>query len=209
MTANTVKKRLLEKSLKVFAAYGYDGTTTRMIANAANANIASISYYYGGKEGLYKCALEHIASEIAAINDPIHRIASSSLDFANKDAAKHILNMLVSAIVESSLKEDMEIFTMILAKELTKPSAYFNIVFEQVTSKTLSLIKKCIAILSPNLTEKEALLLAQNLMSCGMILRTHKHNILKLLDQTSLDSNIIENQKNILKSMVNAICEDV
>nr|WP_315489747.1 CerR family C-terminal domain-containing protein [uncultured Rhodoferax sp.] len=48
------RNRLLDAALALFAEKGYAKTSTREIAQAAQVNIASISYYFGDKEGLYK-----------------------------------------------------------------------------------------------------------------------------------------------------------
>lgn len=45
--------RLIEAAQEEFAEHGFDGATIREICRKANANVASINYYFGGKEGLY------------------------------------------------------------------------------------------------------------------------------------------------------------
>ena len=46
------RQRLLLAALSLFAERGFARTSTRDIAQAAGVNIASISYYFGGKAGL-------------------------------------------------------------------------------------------------------------------------------------------------------------
>jgi len=46
--------RLLRAGLALFAQKGFEKTSTREIAEAAQANIAAISYYFGDKAGLYR-----------------------------------------------------------------------------------------------------------------------------------------------------------
>lgn len=47
------RQRILLAALALFAAKGFAKTSTREIAQAAGANIAAISYYFGDKAGLY------------------------------------------------------------------------------------------------------------------------------------------------------------
>lgn len=47
------RERLLHTALRLFAEKGFAKTSTREIAQAAGANIAAISYYFGDKAGLY------------------------------------------------------------------------------------------------------------------------------------------------------------
>ena len=46
--------QLLLAALRLFAEKGFSKTSTRDIAQAAGANVASISYYFGDKAGLYR-----------------------------------------------------------------------------------------------------------------------------------------------------------
>lgn len=50
------RQHLLHTALRLFAEKGFSKTSTREIALAASANIASISYYFGDKAGLYRAA---------------------------------------------------------------------------------------------------------------------------------------------------------
>lgn len=53
-----VQQRLLEIAIREFAAKGLDGASTRGIAAAAGTAMSSITYHYGGKEGLYLAAAD-------------------------------------------------------------------------------------------------------------------------------------------------------
>jgi len=48
-----IKLRILLAAKKLFALQGFDGTTVRQICEDAGANVALVSYYFGGKEGLF------------------------------------------------------------------------------------------------------------------------------------------------------------
>lgn len=47
------RRHLLHSALALFAEKGFAKTSTREIAQAAGANVAAISYYFGDKAGLY------------------------------------------------------------------------------------------------------------------------------------------------------------
>jgi AcrR family transcriptional regulator len=53
------KNKVIETALSLFKINGYQGTSVRDISKKANVNIATISYYFKGKQGL----LEHIIVE--------------------------------------------------------------------------------------------------------------------------------------------------
>ncbi|MEY2689427.1 MAG: hypothetical protein RL375_3626 [Pseudomonadota bacterium] len=54
------RERLLHAALRLFASQGYARTSTREIAEAAEANLAAISYYFGDKAGLYRALLDEL-----------------------------------------------------------------------------------------------------------------------------------------------------
>lgn len=63
------RERLLQAALRLFAQQGYAKASTREIADAAGANLASIRYYFGDKAGLYRAVF------IAAAESPDDEIA--------------------------------------------------------------------------------------------------------------------------------------
>jgi TetR/AcrR family transcriptional regulator, regulator of cefoperazone and chloramphenicol sensitivity len=68
------RERLLLTAMRLFAEQGFARTSTREIALAAGTNIASISYYFGDKAGLYRAAFTepapHATEDIALYTNP-------------------------------------------------------------------------------------------------------------------------------------------
>ena len=48
-----MKIRILLAAKKLFAKQGFDGTSVRQICEEAGANVALVSYYFGGKEKVF------------------------------------------------------------------------------------------------------------------------------------------------------------
>ena len=48
------KEAILENACKVFAEKGYRDATHAEICRCAGTNVASINYYFGSKENLYR-----------------------------------------------------------------------------------------------------------------------------------------------------------
>lgn len=65
--AEATRMALVMAALKLFGGQGYDGTSTREIAAAANANIGSIAYHFGGKQGLRLAAADYIVDTIQSV----------------------------------------------------------------------------------------------------------------------------------------------
>src|SRR5438105_11847996 len=58
---------ILDAALREFAQESLAGARTDAIARAAGVNKALISYYFGGKDGLYRAALDRVFRELARV----------------------------------------------------------------------------------------------------------------------------------------------
>lgn len=71
MSDQDTKKKIVEASTYLFGVKGYDGTSTREIAQRAGVNIASLNYHFKSKQGLLKevteCVVTEFKSKILAL----------------------------------------------------------------------------------------------------------------------------------------------
>lgn len=58
------KERILEAAGKIFAEKGYRDATHAEVCRRAETNVASINYYFGSKENLYREAFEHLTRQL-------------------------------------------------------------------------------------------------------------------------------------------------
>ena len=66
MTSQSTNSRLLDVAIDHFGRLGLEGASTRSIARDADTLMSSITYHFGGKEGLYLAAADHIAGHMHA-----------------------------------------------------------------------------------------------------------------------------------------------
>ena len=52
------REKLIYVSRALFAEHGIEGVSVRDISSKAGLNVSLVSYYFGGKEGLYKAVIE-------------------------------------------------------------------------------------------------------------------------------------------------------
>lgn len=64
------RQRILDAAIKIFAVDGYDGATTRKLAERAGVTLPAIQYYFGSKGGLHRAVVARIAERIEAIIAP-------------------------------------------------------------------------------------------------------------------------------------------
>jgi AcrR family transcriptional regulator len=127
------RQRLIDSALEVFGAYGFDGASTRMLAERAGANLASIPYYFGGKEGLYRAAADFVVDvskrEIQPVIDRIERAAADGK--LSRRTASALLDELLerfSVLVIGSREADT--WASFIMREQLHPGAAFEILYE-------------------------------------------------------------------------------
>ncbi|MBL0372027.1 CerR family C-terminal domain-containing protein [Rhizobium sp. KVB221] len=69
--AEVTRMMLVEAAIRLFGEKGYDAVSTREIGDLAAANIGSISYHFGGKQGLHRACAEYVISEMRAQVEPV------------------------------------------------------------------------------------------------------------------------------------------
>lgn len=74
MAENDCRAKLIAATTPLFALKGYNGVGVRELAAAAGVNLSMISYYFGGKEGLYAAVLNEQFStlkRVAGLNEMV------------------------------------------------------------------------------------------------------------------------------------------
>ncbi|MBM4250555.1 MAG: TetR/AcrR family transcriptional regulator [Deltaproteobacteria bacterium] len=109
------KQVLIDAAIKLFAERGFDGTTTRDIADASGLNISLISYYFGGKDGLLQAALEYIESylnkpELLQITPDRTRYFEGWRHFIADFMRSHVANPNMHRLVQREQERDSLIF---------------------------------------------------------------------------------------------------
>jgi AcrR family transcriptional regulator len=79
------KERILAAALEAFAELGFDGATTRGIAQRAGVNLGLIQYYFEGKENLWRAAVDRAFDELRGGLDDV-RPDSAALDDVPPDS---------------------------------------------------------------------------------------------------------------------------
>jgi AcrR family transcriptional regulator len=80
--AERSRKKLLAAALDEFAARGYTGARVSAIAARAGLNAQLISYYFGGKEGLYRALQQDWLEREAELTDASGTFPDLSAEYA-------------------------------------------------------------------------------------------------------------------------------
>jgi len=112
------RQRLLHAGLKLFAQQGFTKTTTRELAEAAQVNIAAISYYFGDKAGLYRGVFIECANPV---DEEIARFAGPGLTL------DQVLRGLYGGFVDSLRRGDeARLFMKLYFREMLEPTGVWQ-----------------------------------------------------------------------------------
>ena len=94
---------LLEAALVEFAAHGFEGASTRSIAERAGAHQPQINYHFASKEQLWRAAVDHLFGLLAAdldapqaYDDPAAVLQESIRRFVRFSAARPELHRIMN-----------------------------------------------------------------------------------------------------------------
>jgi AcrR family transcriptional regulator len=119
------RQRLLKAGEELFALQGYHDTTIRDICQRANVNVAMITYYFGGKEPLYRAVLEY------SINRSLQR--NVSVVQADKIPPDGQLRGFVRGLLSHALEEGGTSWSgRLLLREMMSPTVALDIVVDKV-----------------------------------------------------------------------------
>ena len=86
------KQKVIDAAISLFYTKGYDGTSVRDIAKRADVNVANISYYFAGKQGL----LEQLITDFL---EGYIGIIERSVEQREYFPAKEVMNQIVRGIL--------------------------------------------------------------------------------------------------------------
>jgi AcrR family transcriptional regulator len=125
---------LIRAALKLFGRQGFDGTSTREIAAAAKANIGSIAYHFGGKEGLRIAVADHITEMIGAVASqasgsvPVPSLGAATPEIAERQLMAALERMVAFMVARPEAGEIVQF----MLREMARPSAALDRIYEGV-----------------------------------------------------------------------------
>ena len=117
---DATQRKLLDAAVQVFASYGYDGATTKAIAEKAGVAEALIQRYFEGKQGLLLALMKDFAdSEVESCNNLPPKAESFEAEINNllNQALSHCANKkeyisiaIPRAVVDRRIGEELANF---------------------------------------------------------------------------------------------------
>jgi TetR/AcrR family transcriptional regulator, regulator of cefoperazone and chloramphenicol sensitivity len=203
---DATRKRLIEAAIEIFAVNGFDGTSTRMLAERARANLGAIPYYFGSKAGLYRASAQHIAD---GLNEKmLGTVTEVELALKNRDLENHELFELFdrlmirkfAGIVLASAEADS--WCYFIVREQMRPREGFEILYRSVMARIQKLCVTLVARLTKESDDDRTAIRAMTILGEIMIFRTARAATMKRLGWSRFTDERLSEVQSVLRENV-------
>jgi len=178
--------RILETSVHFFGRLGFEGASTREIARASDVAMSSITYHFGGKEGLYLATADHIATQIRERTAPLlDRVAAAEIN--GRETAIELLLAVLDGIAEMMLSAETEYWACYIIREQQEPTEAFERLYQGAIRRVADTLIRLVAMARPDLDDRQGRVTAIMLFGQAMILRSSRTTVCRVLGTSDLD----------------------
>ena len=181
-----LQSRLLEAAVDQFGRFGLDGASTRSIARASGTTMSSITYHFGGKEGLYLAAADHIAAQVRGVIGPQRERAQKLAATASREQVIDLLLALLDIQAQMMLSPESEAWSRFIVREQQQPTDAFERLYDGIIEPFLETFVLLIARVRPDMDEVERRMMAVLLLGQTMVLRVGRAAVCRTLGRKTL-----------------------
>jgi len=176
-----VQQRLLDVAIDQFGRLGFEGASTRDIAGAAETAMSSITYHFGGKEGLYLACADFIAEQIVKRLDPVFAdlCDPSALD---RDQAIEQMLRIVDGFCGMMIDQASAPWARFIVREQQAPTEAFERLWRGAMGPVLDSCSAVLARIRPDMPPRELRAMCMLVFGQTMVLRAGRASVFKALE---------------------------
>ncbi|MCH7861767.1 CerR family C-terminal domain-containing protein [Sphingomonas sp. NPDC092331] len=200
MTSQT----LIETAIDQFGRHGFEGASTREIARASGTAMSSITYHFGGKQGLYLAAADHIAARVREIQGPALEGARETARAGTREQATEALLALLDGFALMMIRPESEAWSLFITREQQAPTEAFDRIYAGVMQEVVGVFVALLARIRTDLGEREVLAMGIMLFGQTLVLRVCRAAVTRILSVETID----ERTRALLRARLraNALC---
>ena len=129
--SNETRTKMIHAAIEVFGALGYEGASTRALAERAEVNLAAIPYHFGGKRGLYLAAAQAIADFARERMEPVvgHLRDADRADHATR------IDQALDGFIRLVIGSDAEEWTPFFVRCEHDADDAFRMIYEEAVAR--------------------------------------------------------------------------
>lgn len=201
-----IQSRLLDIALSEFGLKGLEGASTRGIAKAAGTAMSSITYHYGGKEGLYLAVADHIAARMAEdMGDVLDTGTSPPTD--DPAVARARIQAALARFVDKMAGDRNSDWGLFVIREQMRPTEAFDRIYGGVMGQMLELLSGLIVVATGMTDRRAARIVTITLMGQVVALRGSRSTCLRLLERDEIADDDLVLIKTRIAANIDAILD--
>jgi AcrR family transcriptional regulator len=138
MACDDRKKQILTAVQRIFACKGFEGATSRELAQEAGISEALMFRHYPSKEALYRAV---IAEAVAPFDRELERVVSLE---PSTSSLIHLIHFITSLLLRVSKNPERENIMRLSVRSLTEDGAFARTLQGEKINKTLDMIEASI-----------------------------------------------------------------
>ncbi len=156
LSEKTVQDKLMAAAEELFCGRGFNETSVRDIAAAAGCNVASVNYYFGGKDNLYLAIWRRRltvmrASRLASIEKVMSAGGEPRLEDLLRSYAKSFIEPLVGGGEHCQ-------FVSLMAREMIDPHLPRDMYLNEMVLPVLDALSEALGGMCPSLDKTKVLM---------------------------------------------------
>jgi len=121
---------LIHAALDLFGAKGFEASSTRAVAAAAGANLGSIAYHFGGKQGLRLACADHVVETVRGFIGPT--LAAAGPSPLTPAEARALLERVLAAFVAFMVvRPQAQSIDRFVVREMFEPTEAFERIYAE------------------------------------------------------------------------------
>lgn len=183
---NGLPLRIVEAAIHQFGAMGYEGASTRDIAAASGTAMSSITYHFGGKQGLYLACADHIGAQISAV----HAAGMTAIRAdppRDPETARIAMLALLENFARLMLAPQSEAWSQFIVREQQRPTEAFERLYQAIMSPVLETVLGLMAIARPSLDDTRRRTLVMNIVGMALVLRLARACVSRVMGVEDID----------------------
>ncbi|MDX3924208.1 MAG: CerR family C-terminal domain-containing protein [Shinella sp.] len=210
------RERLLAASIDIFGRYGFDGASTRKLAEAAGVNLQAIPYYFGGKEGLYIATADYLTSLISAHIGALRERVRGRLteldahgEPLSEGEARAFLTEIAQTMIVLFMSGKSEAWARFLIREQMEPTEAFERVYQGVMRPMIEIARRLVGtILGKDPASEEVRLRTISFVGSILVFRMAHAAVLRQMEWESAGPEEIEIVRGHATRLVAAVAHE-
>lgn len=200
-----VQQRLLDIAIEQFGQHGLDGVSTREIAAAADTAMSSITYHYGGKEGLYLAAADEVAKQMGGGQSfgDFDRVIAAGDPLAARGAIADIMRGFLKRLQH----EQSNAWALFIMREQLNPTEAFERIYAGPMGQTGRVLVELICVATGGRDRQAARLAAISLFGQVLVMKAARAMCRKMLERETLSEEIIDDYAARVVANIDAILD--